>query len=296
MGFILLRKRPLFSRCAQVLSGLILILLSTCYSPSTESANPNSQPQVVSCWYKSFEHFLDSLTQSTGISYAPQNCKTDTTFLGNNNFRVLTTINGIKQYYHYYGHQEKSPYQNTADSCFSFLQYGSIKWAEKNLQCQFEMTCPEGNEFTFGKAKFIYSMGVPMNNCNGVFCRVIYYPVFAVNGRDTSLYEFIQVNNPSGLRYADFNKDKNLDFLKIENFISDVEFKKMVQRNKEIEKLSCDSNGESQCYKITAITFKDGKWSLLKDQQGKPYYLFIRLDEFLDTEAGFILLDTHWFE
>ena len=130
-----------------------------------------------------------------------------------------------------------------------------------------------------------------MDNCLGKFCRVKYYPVFATNGRDTSLQVFEQLDDVTGLRYGDFDRDKFLDFLVVENSVTNGDLKIAAKRDKKLENLDCY---DSQCYKITAITFKNGHWTQLKDRYGKSYYFLIWLNEFLNPESGFQLLDAYW--
>lgn len=273
---------------------LTLISLTACGNPPKQSHLADS-PLVPLAFTKhnSLEKFLDSLVQTPGITYAQTEprCSADTFALGNNNFRIVKTAGGIIQSYHFYGFRKEVPFKNSADSCFCTLRFGTHKWARNDFLCNFEMECPEKNEITFGNTKFTYSIEIPMDNCLGKFCRVKYYPVFATSGRDTSLQVFDYFDDVIGLRYGDFDKDKFLDFLVPENSFSREELKNAVKRDKKWENLDCY---DSQCYKITAITFKNGHWTKLKDRHGKPYYFLIWVNEFLNPEAGFELLDAHW--
>lgn len=270
-----------------------LIFLTACGRPKQQNPTANLfVPELVFTSHKSLEKFLDSLVETPGITYAktePQ-CSADTFPLGNNNFRIVKTLGSIVQSYHYFDWEKRSPFENTADSCNSVLQFGSHKWTG---HCQLHMECPQKAEFTFHQSKFIYRLGVHMNNCSGRMCRVIYYPVFAINGQDTSLQVFTNIEDVTGLRYGDFDKDKSLDFLVLGNGFSREDVKKLVQRDKKLTGLDCS---DDQCYKITALTFKNGKWTELKDGNGKLFYFLLRLNEALNPDAGFELLDAYWVE
>lgn len=271
----------------------ILIFLTACKNPKKQGQLADSPaPPLIFTKHNSLEKFLDSLVQTPGITYAQTEprCSADTFALGNNNFRIVKTLGDIRQYYHYYDWEKRSPFENTADSCNSVLQLGSHKWAG---HCQLHMECPQKAEFTFNHSKFIYRLGVPMNNCTGRMCRVLYYPVFAINGQDTSLQVFTNVEDVTGLRYGDFNEDKCLDFLVVGNGFSREDLKKLAQRGKMQAGLDCS---DDQCYKITALTFKNGKWTALKDRNGKLFYFLLRLNEALNPDAGFELLDAYWME
>ncbi|WP_373548209.1 hypothetical protein [Haliscomenobacter sp.] len=269
----------------------IFIFLTACEKPKKQGLLTDSPaPPLIFTRHKSLEKFLDSLVQTSDITYAQTDplCSADTFALGNNNFRIVKTLGDIRQYYHYYDWEKRGPFENTADSCNSVLQFGSHKWAG---HCQLHMEFPENAEFTFNHSKFIYRLGVPMNNCIGRMCRVLSYPVFAITGQDTSLQVFTNVEDVTGLRYGDVNGDKCLDFLVIDSGFSTEILKKLVQRNKELTGLDCS---DDQCYKITALTFRDGKWTELKDRNGKPFYFLIWLNEALNPESGFQLLDAYW--
>ncbi len=274
----------------------MLIFLIACGNPKKQGPIADSSlAPLIFTRHKSLEKFLDSLVQTPGITFAQteQRCSADTFALGNNNFLIVKTAGGIKQSYHFYGFHKDVPFRNSADSCFSTLRFGTFKWASNNFLCNFDMECPEKNEITFGNTKFTYSIEIPMDNCLGKSCRVKYYPVFATNGRDTSLHVFEHFGDVTGLRYGDFDKDKFLDFLVLENSFSNEELKNAARRDKKWGNLDCY---DSQCYKITAITFKNGHWTKLKDRNEKPYYFLIWLNEDLNLEAGFELLDAYWVE
>ena len=205
----------------------MLIFLTAC--ENSKKPNPIADSPLaplIFIKHNSLEKFLDSLVQTPGITYAQTepSCSADTFALGKNNFRIVKTLGNIVQSYHYYDWEKRGPFENTADSCRSILQLGSHKWAG---HCQLHMECTEKAEFTFNHSKFIYRLGVPMNNCTGRMCRVLYYPVFAINGQDTSLQVFTNVEDVTGLRYGDFNQDKCLDFLVVGNGFSREDLKNL---------------------------------------------------------------------
>lgn len=272
---------------------LTLIFLTACgNSPKPKPIADLPLAPLIFTKHNSLEKFLDSLVQTPGITYAQTEprCSADTFALGNNNFRIVKTTGSIVQSYHYFDWEKRSPFENTADSCNSVLQFGSHKWTG---HCQLHMECPQKAEFTFHQSKFIYRLGVPMNNCSGRMCRVLYYPVFAINGQDTSLQVFTNVEDVTGFRYGDFNQDKCLDFLVVGNGFSREDLKKLAQRGEMHAGLDYS---DDQCYKITALTFKNGKWMELKDRNGKLYYFLLRLNEALNPDAGFELLDAYWLD
>lgn len=245
--------------------------------------------------HKSFKQFIDSLTYAKGVVYSNKLIKStsDTFNLGRSNYKILNVIGDIKQYYHYFGLQTNRPFSNSADSCYSFLQFGSHKWDENFLQCQLNFECPEKSEFTFNQNKFIYRVGSHMSNCIGSACRVNYYPLFAIHKRDTSFHLFVNPDDIIGLRYGDFNKDKSLDFLVVKSSFSMEDLKRLTTKGEQFKNWNCP---DLQCYKITVITFRGGKWEMLKDSMGKEYYFLILLDEPLNPDVGFKLLDFHWMD
>jgi hypothetical protein len=261
---------------------------------SLESQEQKTLNSNKSVRHKSYKIFIDSLIAVFGITYSPSELKNtlDTFDLKNGNFKVINTMGNIKQYYYFFGLQKNSPFQNSSDSCYSYMQFGSHKWLKNNSKCQLEIKWPEKSDFVYHNNHFVYRIGTPMNNCIGSLCRVVFYPVFGITERDTSLYVLENADDITGLKYGDLNKDKYLDFLVVKNFFSREDLKNLIKKDlKRYQNWDC---ANSQCYKITAITFKNGKWEILKDSKGKEYYFLILINDALNPESSFELLDSYW--
>lgn len=95
-----------------------------------------------------------------------------------------------------------------------------------------------------------------------------------------------------GLRRGDFNRDGNLDWLTVGHGFSRADDEEiLIKKGLKINKLACEN---SQCYKITAVTFSQGQWSPLMDAQKQEYYFLVRLAEPLDPDSGFTILAYRW--
>jgi len=301
--FILDFQLSIKNRVMKIIITIFFLLLIGCFNlhmriktPNVQLSSQNSKifDKSRCVEYKSYQLFIDSLVSTINVTYVHSKFKNnlDTFNLKNDNYKVVNTMGNIKQYYYYFGLQKKSPFENSADSCYSYLQFGSHKWLNRNSECQIEMKWPKKSDFIFHASQFSYRIGIPMNNCIGSLCRVVYFPVFGIAGSDTSLYVIENANDITGLKYGDFNKDKYLDFLVVKNYFSTEDLKNLIKKNG--QRYSNWDCLNSQCYKITAITFKEGKWEILKDSNGKVYYFLILLDESLNPDSSFELLDSYW--
>jgi hypothetical protein len=110
--------------------------------------------------------------------------------------------------------------------------------------------------------------------------------LFIINEKDTIFHLFANEDDVTKLRYADFNKDGNLDFLEPRHSLS---FQEILIR----ERLNVEG---SQAYKIRIVSFQDGKLKYLKDNDGLEYFLFIAINDPLNPESSFQLLGFNWFK
>jgi hypothetical protein len=240
--------------------------------------------------------FLDSIVKTTEIYYNnPSVSTSDTINLGKNTnnvkYRTIQKLGKIDLINTYYNITNYRPFEKDSDSCSSIFQIGSHTWKNERIQCDMPLECPEHNEFTYKNSKFTYLRALPSDNCISRNCRVICYPVFAMSNQDTSFYLFENVDDVSGLRFGDFNKDNFLDFLVVDSGFSDEGLLKINKKKDKNVDWECD---ESECYTITAITYKNGKWKKLKDKNNKEYYFLITLDDPLNPNSSFNIMDNYW--
>ncbi len=246
--------------------------------------------------YPSYEKFLDSLLKNPLKNTISNNCivSADTFKMGLNNFRIIHKIGDIEYHRLFYG-IKKVIYQDIfSDSCASFLQLGKSLKYKIPVQCRFMVDCnkEEKRVFTHNNTRFISCAGY-LTNCSGSGCRLGYYPVFTITKTDTSFYMFTFADNITGLRYGNINNDNFLDFLEIRHGIGLEDLRKISLKDKKYENWSCPN---SECYRITAISFINGKWVSLKDSSDKEYYILIKLDKPLDSESSFEVLGSYWIE
>jgi hypothetical protein len=103
----------------------------------------------------------------------------------------------------------------------------------------------------------------------------------------------VNADDITGLKFNDFDKDGNLDFLVVNHGFSIEDEQKLAIKSNDYKKLTCEN---SQCYKITVITLVNGEWRPLRNSQGDVFYFLIRLDEPLNPDSGFEVLDANWLE
>ena len=102
---------------------------------------------------------------------------------------------------------------------------------------------------------------------------------------------FINTDDIAGLRYSDINHDGFLDFLSIQSGFTHKDMQKLVAWNKKYKNFNCS---DAQCYKITAFSFKKGKWEVMKDKNGEEYLMLIKLDDSLSLNSSCQLLMSKW--
>jgi hypothetical protein len=129
------------------------------------------------------------------------------------------------------------------------------------------------------------------NNCTGSGCRVASYFIMPRNKSNEPIMLIEQTEDMFGLRYGDINNDGNLDFLVIEEDFSGKYLDLLVKKDAKFENWSCARGIK---YTITAVNFINGKWLPVKDKSGKEYFMLIYLDQDLEVEKGFKLLESHW--
>jgi hypothetical protein len=205
--------------------------------------------------------------------------------------KVVDQAGHLKLNKFFFGVRDRKAVIHSFDSCHTSVQLGKRNWESPSLPCTVDIACADKGEFNFGGLRFIYCVVTPSINCTGSVCRVVHYPVFAITKTDTSFYLFSNSDDITGLRYGDFNNDNNLDFLVVNNGFSQSEIEKLIAKDGNFKYWEC---GNSQCYKITALTFTNGEWKILKDSKDEEYYFLIKLDDPLNPNSSFEILDYLW--
>lgn len=273
---------------ATILSAFLLV--SYCSNPNIQKApsKVSFQPK-----YKSYQLFIDSLVGKERGVFSTTDCSNsvDTFKMGSGACKVVGRAGRLTLNKFFFGIQDKKAVMYGFDSCRTSLQLGKRIWEKPSLPCSVDIECTNRGEFNFRGVRFLYCAGRPSVNCTGSVCRVIYYPLVAMSQADTSFYLFSNSDDITGLRYGDFNNDNQLDFLVVDHGFTPNDIDKLIAKDENFKYWECN-NG--QCYKISAITFADGQWKILKDKEGKAYYFLIKLDDPLNPNSRFEMLDYVW--
>jgi hypothetical protein len=254
---------------------------------------PTSEGQQLIGQHPSYARFINSLVAGTLVDFSGGPCvsRSDTIWLANDQCRLDSWAGQIRHVAQFWGYKNPEKYLiNYYDSCLNYFQLGSRRF-QCPTPCAMELTCLGNGEITFGNTKFVYSIGEPSPNCVGSACRVRFFPTFAITPSDTSFYLFVNADDVTGLRYDDFNRDGNLDWLTVGHGFSRADEEILIKKGLKINELTCEN---SQCYKITAVTFSQGQWSPFMDAHQQEYYFLVRLAEPLDPDSGFTILAYYW--
>lgn len=241
--------------------------------------------------YKSFKHFLDSVCYMGKLSPVKKNTfsvsKTHTdTLYTKHGIKLVKKMGMVKQYFF----SEKG--SNDPGACYSFLGIGSKCFNQDTLMCWQQFSYWPNSLITYNEASFIIMKGGPYpDNCVGGACRINFYPVIGIYKSDTSFHYFINTDDITGLRYSDINHDGFLDFLSIQSGFTHKDMQKLAALNKKYKDFNCS---DAECYKITAFSFKKGKWEVMKDKNGEEYFMLIKLDDSLNLNSSFQLLMSNW--
>ncbi|RFS18994.1 hypothetical protein DVR12_25675 [Chitinophaga silvatica] len=244
--------------------------------------------------YKSIKHFLDSICFTGNLSLKKKNIITRKnaridTLYSKQGLKLVKSMGIVKQYYFpKKGHDFDDP-----GTCYSFLGIGNKCFDKDTVMCWQQFKYYPNNLITYNKSSFIMMKCAPYpGNCIGGACRVNFYPVIGFYGSDTSFHYFVNTDDIGGLRYSDINHDEFLDFLSIQSTFDDKDYQKLATWKKKYKNFECTEAG--QCYKITALSFKKGKWETLKDKNGEEYFMLIKLNRPLDENSSFELLMSNW--
>lgn len=273
---------------ASILSAFLV--LSYCSNPKA----PKGTSEVsLHPRYNSYQLFIDSLIGKERVIFNNTDSyrSTDTFRIGINVYKVVNRAGHLKLNKLFFGVRDKQALCYDFDSCHTSIQLGEYICETPSLPCSMDIACVDKGDVNFEGIRFIYCIGTPSANCIGSVCRVIHYPVFAITRTDTSLYIFSNADDITGLRYGDFNVDNNLDFLVVNHGFSQKDIATLINKDKNFKYWECRN---SQCYKITALTFANGNWKVLKDIKGEEYYFLIKLDDPLNPNSSFEILDYSW--
>jgi hypothetical protein len=176
-------------------------------------------------------------------------------------------------------------------NCYSLLGIGNKVFSLDTFMCWQDFEYLSKHIISYNNSSFIILKGDPPDNCVGSTCRVAYYPVIGLSKADTALHFFVYTDNVFELKYSDINHDGFLDFLSVEHGFSDDDLKQLSKIDKYYKNWNCPN---SECYRITAMTFRNGKWGKVKNKSGNEYLILIKLDRPLDGNSSFELLLSNW--
>lgn len=251
-------------------------------------AAPPRQPPLR---YPSLNHFLDSVFRPTGVRIIPVNVsagrgKSDTVHFRHST-RITKSMGIVKSIAVLNKHLDRYDWYYRSN----FLGIGN-KIFKDTIVGRFHFNYMPGGIISYKKNTFVAMQGQPFD-CNGSSCRLNKYPVIGMSKKDTLLLLLNHPEDVSPLRYADLDKDGYLDFIDMQVTLEADEIRRLVNEYKRF--------GEKEfygldIYKITLLTFKQGKWQRMKDRNGKEYYMIIELEESLRPDRPFKLLMANWFD
>lgn len=152
----------------------------------------------------SFDHFLDSLCyqpdavvkKALGIS------RKEKLYVlpGGGRWDRIRDMGLVRQYYQHVPTKEKAYWWPR----YSLLMLGRKFFVKDTFDYRQEFRYLEEGKIMYGQSSFVVLEAGPPDECSGLFCRVMYYPVVGMYKSDTSMYSFVNVDDVTGLRYGDF--------------------------------------------------------------------------------------------
>lgn len=243
--------------------------------------------------YKSFKSFVDSLFRPVNLiikndDLSGYRLQVDSIKYRNKS-KIVKRKGIVRQSYFIKTGSDLNDWQGR--NCYSFLGIGDKSFNLDTFRCWQDFEYFSKHIISYNKSSFIILKGDPPDDCVGSICRGAYYPVVGISKADTALNLFLYTDKVVELKYADINHDGFLDFLSIEHGFSNRDLNQLSKKYKKYKNWNCLN---SECYRITAITFRDGEWRKIKNKSGDECLMLIKLDRPLDANSSFELLFEQW--
>lgn len=183
-----------------------------------------------------------------------------------------------------FNHLEK-PLPDRYENCVSYFGYSNHFFNQFPIHCLDRFDYTKQNWIKSNNTQFLYLKTEFDDDCIGKGCLGNIYPIFAIRANNqVDMYCFYNYVDIAGVRFGEINGDGYLDFLEIGGGYTDKEFEIMGKSGLE----------SGHFFKIKAVTYKQNKWSLLKDKKGNDLFIFIQLQEALDLNSAFKILSANW--
>lgn len=170
--------------------------------------------------------------------------------------------------------------------CISYFGYSNQIFKKFPIHCLDHFDYTKQNWIKFGKHEFLFLKTEFDEDCMGKGCLGAIYPIFAIRANNqVDMYCFYNYVDIAGVRFGEINGDGYLDFLEIDGGGDTKE---------ELELMDKSGLESGHFFKIKAVTYKQNKWSRLKDKKGNDLFIFIQLQEALDINSTFRILNANW--
>lgn len=295
-------KNMLKYKCLQVFCYFMLTWLAACSGCHSQSKRPEyvapfAEVQVDSLKQvgarESFNQFLNRIL-NTDSCFSKQEIRNVVfmadSFGAQTRYSIdVTTAKESLEIKRVFNHLEKPPpekYDDMYGDCVSYFSYSNQIFNKFPIHCRTEFDYTKQNWVKFGKGEFLYLKTEFNEDCIGTGCLVNIYPIFAIRANNqVDMYCFYNYVDIAGVRFGEINGDGYLDFLEIDGGGDTKE---------ELELMGKSGLESGHFFKIKAVTYKQNKWSRLKDKKGNDLFIFIQLQEALDLNSAFKILSANW--